>query len=92
MKITVLHIADCPGAPIAKARVSEALDRLHLAAVVIDRVIESQDSAGSPTIQIDGTDPFPAPPSTSPACRLYATPDGLQPSPSVAQLMEVLQR
>ena len=47
---------------------------------------------GSPTLLIDGRDPFrnPAiPPSLS--CRVYQTPDGLAGSPTVAQLVEVLQ-
>jgi len=47
--------------------------------------------AGSPTVVVDGADPFPTGDEpTGLACRMYATPDGPQGSPSLAQLRDVL--
>ena len=47
---------------------------------------------GSPTILIDGTDPFPVADGTTVASRLYFTDAGLEGAPSVRQLEEVLRR
>lgn len=47
--------------------------------------------AGSPTVLVDGVDPFATGPAPSGlACRLYATPEGPQGSPTYEQLREVL--
>lgn len=47
--------------------------------------------AGSPTVLVDGVDPFAtADAPTGLACRVYDTPDGPQGSPTLAQLREVL--
>ena len=46
---------------------------------------------GSPTIQVDGVDPFS--PDDAPigfACRVYATPDGPAGSPTIEQLRTVM--
>jgi hypothetical protein len=48
---------------------------------------------GSPSVLVDGTDPFAEPDSpVGLSCRLYRTPDGVAGSPSVSQLVEVLAR
>ncbi len=47
--------------------------------------------AGSPTILVDGVDPFAIGDEPSGlACRVYETPDGPQGSPTLEQLREVL--
>lgn len=99
MDVTVLAIPDCPGAALLD-------DRLKIAAAglpdfrVTRRVITDQDEAekagmrGSPTILIEGTDPF-ASPGQQPglACRLYQQDDGsLAPAPSAGQLHRALAR
>ncbi|MER6994406.1 alkylmercury lyase family protein [Streptomyces sp. NPDC000410] len=81
MRITVLTVADCPNARPALERVTAALDGRP----ALVRLIEVADEAeaarlgmyGSPTILIDGTDPF-APPGAVPSlsCRLYRDADG----------------
>jgi hypothetical protein len=95
MKVQVLQVPGCPHAPVLIAR-------LHLLisgrTVVETRVIHDQGEAeswrmpGSPTVLIDGVDPFPAggqPPGLS--CRLYRDETGsLSGSPSLTQLREVL--
>ncbi|MDU0314090.1 hypothetical protein RKE38_10375 [Phycicoccus sp. M110.8] len=63
------------------------------------QAVESTEDAdrlgftGSPTILLDGTDPFPQPGEISAlSCRVYTTPDGLAGSPTVEQLADALTR
>ncbi|MFE2304662.1 organomercurial lyase [Streptomyces sp. NPDC059411] len=81
MRITVLTVADCPNARPALERVSAALDG-RPAQVDLVEVADEAEAArwgmyGSPTVLIDGTDPF-APPGAVPSlsCRLYRDADG----------------
>jgi hypothetical protein len=79
MHVEVLVIPDCPHAQTTTAVVRRALDELGLTGTpVTTTVVTSHAQAeqlgfvGSPTVLIDGHDPF-ADPSLSPglACRLY---------------------
>ena len=61
------------------------------------QLIDSEESAdrwgfaGSPTILVDGIDPFPSDAgSRSLACRLYLTPDGLAGHPTRGQLEDAV--
>jgi hypothetical protein len=93
MTVTVLHVPDCPGAAVLRDRLVLVLGDA-LSAQVTWQVITDEDQArrygmtGSPTLLIDGTDPFDQSgqqPSLS--CRLYRDDDGtLGPAPSTAQL------
>lgn len=81
MRIMVLTVADCPNARPALERVAAALDGRE-AQVELIEVAEEAEAArwgmcGSPTILIDGVDPF-APPGAVPSlsCRLYRDADG----------------
>ncbi|MCM1951147.1 alkylmercury lyase family protein [Streptomyces sp. G2] len=81
MQVTVLTVADCPNARPALERVTAALDG-RPAQVELVEVADEAEAAllgmyGSPTILIDGTDPF-APPGAVPSlsCRLYRDADG----------------
>lgn len=95
MNVEVLVVPDCPHAESAAARVRQVLAELGLDGVeVTARVITDQNQAertgftGSPTILINGHDPFAEPGRPAgPACRMYRTPDGLSglPQPSPAQ-------
>lgn len=95
MKIEVLSVPDCPNQAIALVRISEAL---HLADVtgaeISERVITNDADAhalgmhGSPTILIDGRNPFvEAGTPTSMSCRLYHTAEGFKGASSVAELI-----
>ena len=95
--IELLYMADCPNRTIARARVQIALDRTQLAAVVRERQVHSGEEAvrlgmrGSPTILIDGSDPFAG--GADPAalsCRLYRGDPGFSGAPTVEQLVEAL--
>jgi hypothetical protein len=77
MELVLLTVPGCPNAAAFEERLTEALAG-HPAAVVHRREIADEQQAaeagmhGSPTLLIDGTDPFAAPgqpPSLS--CRLY---------------------
>lgn len=98
MDIELLVLPDCPNEKAAAERLRQALEDIGLHDTVITtRVITSQAEAersgftGSPTIFVDGRDPF-ADPSCPPGltCRIYRTPRGLAGVPEVGQLRQVL--
>lgn len=99
MEVTVLAMAGCPNAPLLEQRLAEAVaDR---PGVTVRRIeIPGPGAAarhgmhGSPTLLINGTDPF-APPGAQPvlACRLFRDDDGRPVrAPSVAALRQALAR
>lgn len=98
MDIELLVVPDCPNTERAAERLRQALTDLGLThAAITTRVITDQNEAeaaqftGSPTILINGRDPF-AEPGQAPAltCRLYPTPDGLAGTPTADQLRQAL--
>lgn len=97
MEIDLLYIPDCPHRSHARHYLDVALRRTRGNAVIREREICSQEEAarvgmtGSPTILVDGRDPF-ADPAAAPAlaCRLYRTDVGFSGVPSVEQLVEAL--
>jgi len=97
--VTVLYFAGCPSWQVALQRVHDAAAQVDVEVSVSTVAVETQQDAdrlgftGSPTIWLDGKDPF-AGPDAAPAlaCRLYATVDGLAGSPTVDQLADALTR
>jgi hypothetical protein len=99
VSVTLLYFEGCPYWRVAEDRLHEALARVGSDAVDVKyRQIESPEEAeavqfrGSPTLLIDGRDPFldrESPVGLS--CRVYRTPDGLAGSPTVEQLVSVLR-
>jgi hypothetical protein len=97
MELVLLTVPDCPNAAAFEEHLAAALAG-HPAAVVRRRVVGDEREAaeagmhGSPTLLVDGTDPFAAPgeqPSLS--CRLYRDASGRAgPVPSVQELRRVL--
>ncbi len=95
MMLEIVQVPGCPGADLLAARLAEAGHRR-----IIRRVVTNQADAerlgltGSPTLLVDGADPFARPgqpPSVS--CRLYLDEHGRQgPAPSTGQLRAVLGR
>lgn len=99
MDIRLLHVPDCPNHAVARSRLEMALDRARVAAVVHDHeVLSSEEAArlgmrGSPTILIDGWDPFAdAADPAALSCRLYRSDAGLNGAPTVEQLVHALTR
>jgi hypothetical protein len=97
MELVVLTVADCPNAAAFEERLAAALAG-RPGAVVRRRVVGGEREAaeagmhGSPTLLVDGTDPFAAPGQPlSLSCRLYRDACGRSgPVPSVQELRRVL--
>ena len=98
MRITVLTVPDCPNGPVVRERIAEALGGLEAEVEQIEvtdvEQAERLGMTGSPTVLLDGSDPFAAPgarPSVS--CRLYRSADGsVGGAPSVSELRAALTR
>jgi hypothetical protein len=91
--VTVLHIEDCPNTSELLRRLGIVLrHRVPVATRAVSSVLEATELGmhGSPTLLIEGRDPFAGTPDPSLACRLYRTEEGLRGLPSVAQLRAVL--
>jgi len=92
MRITVLAVPDCPNAPVAAGRITAALAGRSASVELVEVTGEAEAArlgmTGSPTILLDGVDPFTvagAVPSVS--CRIYRGPDGAaNAAPSVQNL------
>ena len=96
--ITILHTPGCPNVTLIRQRLSEALDRLSSPApqVLVEEVADADEAGrrnfyGSPSLLLDGVDPF-ADPGDSPAfcCRRYRTAAGIEGAPSVEQMVAAL--
>lgn len=94
MEITLQYFDGCPNWEILDRKIAEALYGDNDASIIHQRVESTEDAirlgfSGSPTILVDGVDPFieqRAP--VGLACRVFRTPDGLAGSPTVEQLRE----
>jgi hypothetical protein len=99
MELTVLAMPDCPHAALLDQRLSSVLADWPEVAVT-RRAVTDLDQAtrwgmrGSPTLLVDGTDPFAVsgqPPSVS--CRLYRRPDGnAEGVPSIEALRDAIEQ
>lgn len=95
-RVTVLTVPDCPNAPLVRERITEALQGRAVPVQWIE--VHDADEAvrqgmtGSPTLLLDGIDPFAhdgAAPSLS--CRLYRHADGTTDgAPAVEDLRRAL--
>jgi hypothetical protein len=98
MELTLLTVPGCPHREVFEQRLALAL--AGRAAVIVRREVSDVARArqlglrGSPTLLIDGVDPFAAPGEpASLSCRLYRLPDGsVDGAPSVDQLRAALDR
>jgi alkylmercury lyase-like protein len=90
MRLEVLHVPDCPNLLPLLERLAQVTDL-----PVVTRVIETDADAtqfgmaGSPTLLVDGVEPFAAAGECEcgVSCRLYRDDDGrIVPAPSVEQL------
>jgi hypothetical protein len=96
--VELLVVPDCPNESVALSVLRLAFDRVGLAAQSVrTTVIASQEQAqergfvGSPTILINGVDPFGAAgQSPAYACRVYATPAGLSGVPPLDDVISAL--
>ena len=96
MRLQILHVPDCPNTGVLTARLDGLLTGRNDVVVEHEVIHDEREAAargmtGSPTLLIDGIDPFGAgwPPSMS--CRLYLDESGsVAGAPSVARLREAL--
>ena len=93
MEITLQYFDGCPNWQVTDRRLKTIVDEHALDATVSYQLIDTPDAAaeygfrGSPTVLIDGVDPFADPDApVGLACRVYVTEDGLAGSPTVEQL------
>ncbi len=99
MKIELLYFAGCPSWQHALESLRVALREEGIAATVeLVQVNSNAEAArlgflGSPHFRVNGQDLWPeARDGYSMGCRLYATPAGMSPEPSVEMLREQLQQ
>lgn len=95
MHVTLLYFDGCPSWQRTAETLDDLADELGFTwqAVLVGPEDDLSGLAfgGSPTVLIDGLDPFAnADTSHAFACRVYRTPSGLAGSPTREQLLEVL--
>ncbi|WP_236603712.1 thioredoxin family protein [Rhodococcus sp. WAY2] len=99
VEVELLFFEGCPHWEFARTRLAEALAATGNAGTpVLLRRIETAASAraagfaGSPSIRIDGIDPFDTACVGGLTCRMYDTENGVQGAPTVAQLTAAIRR
>lgn len=97
MRVEMLIVPDCPNSPVLRERLALALagrTDVEVAEHVVDGQAEAEHRGmhGSPTLLVEGRDPFAAPGApASMSCRLYRSADGrVGGAPSVEELRRVL--
>lgn len=95
MRITVLAVPDCPNAPVAVGRITAALAGRPASVELVEVAGEAEATrlkmTGSPTILLDGVDPFALAGAPSVSCRIYRGSDGAaEGTPSVQDLTAAL--
>jgi hypothetical protein len=93
--VTLHYFDGCPNWELADRRLRSLEDefgfKLGYEKVETPEQAERLGFAGSPTVLVNGVDPFATGDvPTGLACRVYATPEGPQGSPSFEQLRDVL--
>lgn len=98
MDVELLLVEGCPHADLARERLTIALAEVGSNARITERIIsttaeaEAVRFAGSPTVLVDGHDPFPTSGSSGLTCRLYPTAAGSDGAPPVSGLVAALRR
>jgi hypothetical protein len=97
LELTILAVPDCPHAQVLQERLAQVLagrDGVRLRRRVVSSAAQAARLGmhGSPTLLVDGTDPFSAPGSVPAlACRLYPGDGGrLDGAPTVPALRQAL--
>ena len=97
-RVHLLVVDDCPSSALTRERLEIALREVDASDLVTVTTVDSAEQAellglrGSPTVLLDGHDPFSEPSTPSSlSCRLYSTPNGLAGSPTVEQLVTALR-
>ena len=95
---TLLYFNGCPHWETAAANLAAAAEMVENV-TVIHEIVDTPEEAerrqlrGSPTILVDGVDPFADPDApVGLSCRVYRGPDGITGSPTMAELAEAIRR
>lgn len=96
-RLQLLYFPDCPHWRLAEQRLNEVAAGLGLSIehqlVTTEEEAERVSFRGSPTILIDGVDPFAeGDEAIGLSCRIYRTPDGYAGSPTLEQIAATLDR
>ena len=98
MKVQLLYFDGCPHWTVLEKRLREALDLLDDPSTIEYLQVEGEGEAerlrfaGSPSILINGTDPFTTTTNAiGLSCRVYSTPEGPSGSPTLGQLVALLR-
>jgi len=99
MRIELLVVRGCPHEDAAAELIRAAVADTQVQANVTRTIINGQEQAqergfiGSPTILLNGIDPFAVPQApVALACRLYTTPHGVRGIPALPDLRQALMR
>lgn len=97
MTVTLLYSRDCPNWQTTETNLRAALAQAGVEATVHRQVVDTIEDAerlgfpGSPTVLVDGRDPFAEPGTVAAlSCRVYRTDAGAAGAPTVAQLCAAL--
>ena len=98
LEVRVQYVSDCPHGQLAAQRVRAAFANIGRRdiAVVLECVRNGNEAEllafrGSPTVLVNGRDPFADPAgAVGLSCRRYPTEEGIEGAPSVGQLSHVL--
>jgi len=98
LKVELFYFDGCPNWSLANERLQRALTIAGRGDVGVRRrrvetakMAEEVGFIGSPTVRVDGCDPFAAgDEEVGMTCRVYATPAGLSGSPTLEQFIEVV--
>jgi hypothetical protein len=98
MDVRLLYFDDCPNWRLAESRLNQALADLgdEAPTVTYELVTTAEEAEragfrGSPTILVNGRDPFAGPDEPiALSCRMYHGPAGLEYAPTVEQLQDAL--
>jgi hypothetical protein len=98
IKVEILYFGGCPTYRSAEKTLRRVLTEegikaeISLVAVNTDEEARRLRFPGSPTIRVDGHDPFPVPErgEWGLGCRIYATPEGLKGSPTAQMFRAAL--
>lgn len=98
MRVTIQYFDSCPHWKLADERVRRVLEGAASGEVTLEyELIDSPESAervgfhGSPTILVDGRDPFVTGiEQVGMSCRVFRTEEGIQGAPTEAELRKLL--
>ena len=97
MDIEILYFDDCPNWRLTEALVDRAVNDAGVTAAIRHTLVESDEAArrlsfrGSPTVLINGVDPWANPDApVGLSCRIYQTDSGFAGAPSEAQMAKAI--